>query len=263
MWVLVKGAMIHTLKLIGVFGIILFGILFSVTFLSPEKVEESAKGFVKYQIEKEVSEKQQVISGSSVAKAALNIAGKLGFEKQQIQADLENNLPEKIASIIAAACGYDCEKKKSLAQSIASGYMAKIKSIKIAENTVTDVVKGKYLEIVSNLKIDLRIFLGSNLAMFVVLLAVSFIRPKAVKHLYVPGLLLVVATILSSSIYIFGQDWFYTILYNDYMGFGYLGYIAVIFGFLLDIIFNKAKATTEVINGIANVVGSAFSVVSC
>jgi len=258
-----KDAMSHTLKLIGVFGIILFGILFSVTFLSPDKVEESAKGFVKYQIEKEVSEKQKIIAESSVAKTAFNIAGKLGFEKKQIQASLDNDLPEKIASIIAATCGYDCETKKFLAQSITSGYMAKIKSIKIAESTLSDIVRGKYLEIVSNLRLDLRIFLGSNLAMFLLLLAVSLLKPKAVKHLYVPGLLLVVATVLSSSIYIFGQDWFYTILYNDYMGFGYLGYITVIFGFLLDIIFNKAKATTEIINGIANVVGSAFSVVSC
>ena len=252
-----------TLKLVGIFGVLLFGILFSVTFASPEKVEDSAKGFVKSQIEKEVRVKQEALKESSVTEAALNIAGRLGLEKDKIQADLDNDLPEKIASIVAAMCGYDCEKKKALTQSIATGYMDRIKRIQIAEHTLSDVVKGKYLEILGNLKVDLRIFLGSNLAMFFILVAISFLKPEAVQHLFLPGLLLVVATIVASGIYIFGQDWFYTILYNDYMGFGYLLYIAVIFGFLIDITFNKARVTCEIVNGIANAVGSAFSVVPC
>lgn len=260
---LAKEDMSTILKLIGIFGVFLFGVLFSVTFVSPEKVEDSAKGFVKSQIDKEVRAKQQAIIEASVTEAALNIAGRLGLEKEKIQADLDNDLPEKIASIVAAMCGHDCEKKKAVAQSIATGYMERIKNIQVAESTLSDVVKGKYLAIVSNLKLDLRIFLGSNLAMFFILIAISFLKPRAVQHLFLPGLFLVVATIVSSSVYIFGQDWFYTILYNDYIGFGYLLYIATIFGFLIDITFNKARVTTLIINGIANAVGSAFSVVPC
>ncbi len=258
-----RQAVSTALRIIGILGAFLFGLLLLLTFLSPEKVEGSTKGFVQAQIEKEVHEKQQVIKESSVTEAALNIAGKLGLEREQIQSDLDKDLPEKIASVIASMCHYDCGKKEILAQSITSGYLERIKSINVAESTLSDVIKGKYLEIVGNLKLDLRIFLGSNLAMFVVLLAVSFTKPKAVQHLFLPGLLLVVATVLSSSIYIFGQDWFYTILYDDYMGFGYLAYILFIFGFLLDITFNKARVTTEIINGIANAVGSAFSVLPC
>jgi len=44
------------------------------------------------------------------------------------------------------------------------------------------------------------------------------------------------------------------------MGFGYLAYIGVIFGFLMDVAFNKARVTTEIINGILNAIGSAVSV---
>lgn len=252
-----------TLKIIGIFGVILFGILMTVTFMSPEKIEQSAKGFVQYKIEKEVRETQEAITESSTAQAALSVAEKLGFEKEQIQSDLENELPKKIASIIAAMCGYDCEKKKIVAESIATGYLDRIKNIKVAESTLNDVIKGRYLEIVGNLKLDLRIFLGSNLAMFIILLAVSFAKPKAIQHLFLPGILLLVATVVSSFIYIFGQDWFYTIIYNDYMGFTFLAYIGVIFAFLLDIIFNKARVTTEIINAITNALGSALSVVPC
>lgn len=160
-------------------------------------------------------------------------------------------------------CGYDCEKKKVLAHSITSGYLERIKNIDIAQDNLDKVIKGKYLEIVSNLKTDLQIFLGTNCLMFLILFSLSFFKPRAIAHLFFPGVLLFLATLLSSSIYILGQNWFYSILYNDYMGFGYLAYLAVIFGLLLDIAFNKAKVTAEIINGIANAVGSAFSVVPC
>ena len=252
-----------TLRSIGLFGILLFGVLFSITFVSPEIIEKSTKGFVKYQIEKEVREKQQLLSDSTIANKALSIANKLGLESEQLQEDLDNNLPEKIASVIASMCGYDCERKKALAQSITSGYLDRIKNIEIAQDTLGNLVKGKYIEIVGNLKFDLRIFLGANFLMFLTLLVVSFIKPKAVAHLFLPGILLVLATVLSSAIYIYGQDWFYTILYNDYMGFGYLAYIAVIFGVLVDIALNKARVTAEIINGIANALGSAFTVLPC
>lgn len=258
-----REAMSTTLRSIGIFGLVLFGILFFITFLSPETIEQSAKGFVKYQIEKEVREKHQAVSQSSVTSKAINIAEKLGLESEKIQENLKNGLPEKIASVIASMCGYDCERKKALAQSITSGYLDRFKSIEVAQDTLGDLIKGKYVEVVGDLKIDLRIFLGSNFAMFLILLAVSFSKPKAMTHLFLPGVLLVLATVIASAIYIYGQDWFYTILYNDYMGFGYLAYLSVIFGVLMDVTLNKARVTTEVINGIANALGSTFSVLPC
>ncbi len=252
-----------TLRSIGLFGILIFGILLSFTFVSSGIIEESAKGFVKYQIEKEVREKQKSIVDSSVASKALSIAESLGLESEKIQEDLDNNLPERIASVIASMCGYDCERKTALAHSIKSGYLDRLQSIRVAQDRLGDLIKGKYIEIVGNLKFDLKIFLGSNLAMFFILLTLSFAKPRAMAHLFLPGLLLVLATIISSAIYIYGQDWFYTILYNDYIGFGYLVYISIIFGVLVDIALNRARVTTEVINGVAKALGSAFSVVPC
>lgn len=252
-----------TLRLVGIFGVTLFGALFLATFLSPAKVESSAKGFVQAQIEREVKEKHLAVTESGVANKAKFLAGKLGFESDRIQEDLANNLPEKIAAIIASLCGYDCERQKAVAQSITQGYLDRLKNIQLAQNTLGEIVKGKYLEIVGNLKFDLRIFLGANCGMFIILLLISLLKPQAAVHLYLPGLLLFAATVAASGIYIFGQDWFYTILYNDYMGFGYLAYLSIIFAFFVDIVMNKAKMTCEVINAIANIIGSAFSALPC
>ncbi len=249
--------------MLGVFGVALFGLLFSATFISPKAIEASAKEFVKHQIEKELREKQHGLSETSVAQKAASLAEQLGIESAQIQKNLDDKLPEKIAHVIASMCGYDCERKKLIAQTIATNYFDRIKNIQIAQSTLDALIKNKYLEIISNLKLDLRIFLGSNFFMFLILIALSLAKPQAVTHLFLPGLLLLTATVLASGIYIFGQDWFYTILYNDYMGFGYLAYVSLIFAFLLDITVNKAQVTSAIINGIANVIGSALSVAPC
>jgi len=194
-----------TLKTIGMLGLILFGLLFGLTYGLPDSVERSAKGFVEKQIAIEVEEKYVELKTSSIAQQALSIAGKLGFEKDQIVSDLENDIPEKIASTITAMCGYDCEKKKALATSITQSYVKQIASIEVAEYNLGEVIKGKYLEIVENLRFDLRIFLGTNAAMFLVLLLIAFLKPKAVAHLFVPGILLLTSTAVSSGIYIWSR----------------------------------------------------------
>src|SRR5688572_6234436 len=122
-----------TLRSIGILGILLFGTLLAVTFLSPETIEESAEGFIKIQLEKEVKSKYEASLNSDVSNKALEISESLGFEKERIQANLDNNLPELIASVIASMCGYDCEKKKNLTQSIAENYLDRIANIEIAQ----------------------------------------------------------------------------------------------------------------------------------
>ena len=251
------------LRIFGVIGVLVFGFLVSITFLSPQTVEHSAKGFVQYQIEQELRAKHQSLVQSGAANKALNIARKLGVESDRIQKSLDDDLPAKIASVIASMCGYDCERKKSVARSVTKGYLDRIKSIEVAQKTLGDIIKGKYVEIIGNLKRDICIFLSVNLSIFLIVLLVSFLKPQATPHLFMPGILLLLSTVISTTIYVFGQDWFYTILYNDYMGFGYLLYVALIFSALMDIVFNKASVTTEIINGIADALGSTFSVLPC
>lgn len=252
-----------TLKSIGFLGAILFSCLYALTFGMPDAIEQSAKGFIKMQIAMEVEEKYFAIKSSTFAEKTQALASKFGMDHKEIISDLERDLPNRIAEKIASMCGYDCEKKKALAASITKGYLDRLKGIEIAQQQLGDIIKGKYLEIVENLRLDLRIFLGTNAACFFILLLISFLKPRAIQHLFLPGLLLFVATIASTSIYLFGQDWFYTILYNDYMGYGYIGYLALILGFLIDIAFNRARMTTEIINALANAVGSVLSVLPC
>jgi hypothetical protein len=98
---------------------------------------------------------------------------------------------------------------------------------------------------------------------FLLLLVVSYLKPRAIAQLFVPGALLVVATLICSYCYVFEQNWLLTIIYSDYLGFMYLGYLGIVFLFLCDIVLNRARVTTEIVNAILNAVGSAANVTPC
>ncbi len=82
-------------------------------------------------------------------------------------------------------------------------------------------------------------------------------------HLFLPGILLVLSTAICSYFYIFEQNWLLTLIYSDYLGFTYAAYLAIVFGFICDVVFNNARITTEIINAILNVTGSAATVGPC
>lgn len=252
-----------TLRITGMLGLLLFGFIFTLTFADAEFVEKSAKNFVSYQVEKEVKTKLSVIANTSMAQKAQALADRLGLQERKIQQDLENKLPEQIASIMAEMCGYECEKKKQLAQGIRKNYLAKIKSLKIAQANLSELVTGKYIETVSQLKSDIRIFTLSNASMFLLLLLVSCLKPQAIKQLFVPGMMLFVATSIAAVIYVFGQNWLYNLIFNDYMGWAYLVYLTVIFTLLLDISLNKCRVTSEIFNALGSVFSNITPVIPC
>jgi hypothetical protein len=53
------------------------------------------------------------------------------------------------------------------------------------------------------------------------------------------------------------------LLASDYLGWTYAVYLGLVFGLLLDIIANRARVVSELLNGLLNAVGSAASVGPC
>ena len=252
-----------SLRIVGLAGVVLFAGLFGATYLSADAIERVGQAFVKYQVEKEVRETYGRIADSTYGKTLGRLKGKYEAEAQQIQAALNDNLPARIANVIAAMCRLDCKQRQALQQSIEEGYKARLTTTGGAVNTLTELIKGKYLEIVANLRRDVRIFLGSNAVLFLIVAALAVLKPRAGIQLYLPAAFLIVSTIVCSGLYLFGQNWFFTIIYNDYVGFGYVAYVGVLFAFLCDIAFNKARVTTEIVNAGLDAIGSAVLAVPC
>lgn len=256
-----------TLRIFGILGIILFGTGFGFTYGVPGFVEEIGKDFIKKEIADETNEKIENINFKVQNSKLGKLTEKLhkGHEKEmnELKNILKNNAHEKIAAVIAEMRNLDCECRDRYAKKIKEGFEFKIMSFQKAKEKLADFMKTKYMEISEKLKTDFRIFTGINTLVFILLFLISVLKSKAVMHLFIPGILLLISTIICSYFYLFEQNWFFTIIYDNYFGWGYLAYLGIVFGFLCDVVFNKGRITVEILNAVFEAVGSALIAVPC
>jgi hypothetical protein len=117
-------------------------------------------------------------------------------------------------------------------------------------------VVGKYKELLYGLIRELRIFTGLNAALYALTLGVLYLRRRAIEPVLVPAFVLIVATTISIVVYVTAQDWFWTVLTNSYLGYGYLVVVGVVLAFLVDIVFARATVTTAILHAFARVLGT-------
>jgi hypothetical protein len=89
------------------------------------------------------------------------------------------------------------------------------------------------------------------------------VRKKATLQLALPAAVLVVAATVVAALYLFNQNWLHTVLYGDYVGLWYVAYLGLAIAGLADVVFNRARVTTRVVNRLLDFVGSALQAVPC
>lgn len=257
----------YTLRIIGIIGALIFGLALFFTFGIPGVVEAKAQEFIKNKIQMETHEKIDSLSlaaaDSSLGKLASRLLKGQEAEISNLKNKLKEKTYEKTAAVVAEMSDMNCECRNIYAQRLKDSMELRISSLSAANSKLLDFMKTKYMDISQGLTQDLRIFIGSNLLMFVFLLFASLMKPRAVIQLFVPGLLLAISTLVCSYFYLFQQNWFFTIIYNDFLGFWYLGYVLAVFLWLCDIVFNKARVTTRIVNYSLHILGSALQAVPC
>lgn len=259
-----------TLRTFGLFGVVLFLPLFLLTFADPQAIEKSAKSFIEWKLQSEADKKIDSIKLPEASKfekllgaKAEKLRAKTERELELVKAQLKADAPSILADQLAKLRNLDCTCRNKWESHIRLSMEAKALSLEKAKTRLIDFTHVKYMTIVRELTFDVRIFLGANSVVFIFLLLASFVQPRAAKQLFLPSGLLFISTAICSYFYLFEQNWFYTILYGDYTGFAYVGYLALIFAVLCDIIFNRARVTTEVLNTALQAVGHAASLVPC
>jgi hypothetical protein len=248
-----RQTMKTTITIVSLIGFLLFGAVFLATYFSRKQIEESATSFISKQVEVEVRKHlQDVVAIADKAGQLKFIKNKYSEDIEKIRTYLSSGLPELIAKVISDILEGKVDEQE-IKRGIEKVAGEKISSLAYAIKNIEKLISGKYFEILANLIQDIRIFSGCNSVLFLIALIISSIRSITQKQALLPTVLLVVATIASSLIYIFGQDWFYTIIYNNYVGFGYLAYVGVIFLFQSDLLFNKARLTCMVFDVIGSI----------
>ncbi len=256
-----------SLRSIGVVGAAIFLTFFAFTYSVPGWVETFAAEYIGSKAQERIDSTIESVrppeSEGALARLAQSMYEKNEAQIEQLKANLKNKVHEQWAAALAAVRDLDCECREKWEDWFESGFSTNIALLQAANEQVSTFIHSTYMDVATEVKRDIRIFAGSNAAVFILLLLVSFMKPQAVTHLFLPGALLAVSTLICSYFYIFEQNWLLTIIHSSYLGFAYLAWLGVAFLFLCDIVFNRARITTEIINGIFSAVGSAFSVFPC
>jgi hypothetical protein len=239
------------LRIIGVLGVLGFGTLFAFTFSTPTWVEDFAVQYIESQVRERLEERIDGLElpqgDGELAKsgAALFEAARGMVEKRREQ--LKEQIHARMAAALAEIRRSDCECR-TRAELLDAG--AKLESwlVDLTTRRFDDFIQSTYMDVVNDLKRDLRIFTASNFLVFLLLLIASFTRRELADWLFVPGLLLGASAAFCTYCYLLNQNWLLTVVQVDYVGFAYLFGLFVIFLFLLDVVLNRARVTINLLH---------------
>ncbi len=248
---------------LSLIGALLFGAAFAASVLNPVYVEGIAKGLIKRQIEQRTHEKIDALDARFLSgKAGILLrsrAQEMAHAKQQLRAQV----PERLAAVIAEMGQLDCECRKQIGDSIRKGYEWQILEAGQMQARLTALMRAQYMETAGKLTREFRIFTGTNAVVFLLLGVAAWRKRGAGLQLLPPALALLAAASLTAGLYLFNQDWLHTIVFSDYVGASYIAYLAVVFVFLCDVLFNRARATTRLMNMVFSTLGSSVQILPC
>lgn len=256
-----------SLRSIGIVGATIFGIFFTITYSIPGWVEDFGSDYIEAEAEKRIDYTIDGIklpaSENAVARFAQSLYKKNETQITQLRSKLKAEIHQQWATALALVRNLDCECRDKYARMFEDGFNTDINLIQAANDQLVDFIQYKYMDVTNELKRDIRAFTASNAAAFVLLLLISFLKPRAITHLFLPGLLIAASTIVCSYFYIFEQNWLLTIIHSSYLGLAYLGWLGFVFLFFCDIVINRARITAHILNWFLNAIGSATSIVPC
>jgi len=246
----------NIIKTFLILGTIAYGVAFFYSLTSTQSIEKNARSFVKEQISKKTHEKIDNLDSKYKDNKLVKLSAKI-FKQKAIQLKLykealKSKIDEKLASVMVKMKNFDCECRKKYTKYFNGIITAKIANLESAKKKLEEFMTHKYMFVVENVIKDLRIFLGSSFFVLLLMTGLLLLKPQATTEVNLLAGTMLVSTATSSYLYIFNQNWFYTIIYNDFVGYFYLLYLGIIFLFLCDIIFNKSRVTDVIINGISS-----------
>ena len=247
----------------GAIGALAFGSAFVTSYVNPGFVESIAKDVIRSEVEKRVREKVDSIDQRFLGGSAGRFLKGHSNEIALLQKQLAEGLPQRLATVIGEMRDPNCECRRKIEATYRAGLESRIGAVSQAAERLDTLIRSKYMETANQLTREFRIFTGTNAIVFALLAVATLTRSRAGLHLVPPAIVLLVAAMLTAYLYVFNQNWLHTIVFSDYVGFTYVAYLGVAFFFLCDILFNRARITTGLLNALFSAVGSAVCVLPC
>ncbi len=230
---------------IALAGSLFFGALLAVSVAKPAWVERTARTMIRAQIEKTTGEKIAALDARFLDGKARILLQEREHEILAVRKALTDGLPARIAAIAAEMGIPECECRRRHAERME----LKLGTLQQMQAQLTDLIRTQYLETAGKLLRELRIFSGANALAFALLGVAALRRPEARLQLLPAAATLLAATTAASLVYLFGQNWLHTIVFSSYVGWALLGYIALAYAWLCDLLFNRARVSAHLFSG--------------
>lgn len=228
-------------------GTALFGGLLAVSVVQPAWVEQSAREMIRVQLEKTTGEKIDALSSRFLQGQARAAMQEKALEIEAARKALTDGLPARILAIAAEMGVPECECRQRHRERTE----LRIGSAQQMQARLDALIRSAYLDTADKLLRELRIFSGANALAFA-LLGLAAWRGPAGAHgvsLIPATATLLVATLASSAIYLWGQNWLHTIVFGSYAGWAQLAYIALVYAWLCDLLLNRARISLQLCQG--------------
>ena len=239
-------------------GVLLFGGILLLTFLSPLQIERQARDYLQGEVEQRVSAQLGQYPSPTLEKAASLLAGRYQVQIDSAREKLIAQLPAQVDGLVGQMQNPACACRQPV---VVAGIDWQAGLARLQER-LSSLARNEYLQLVDGLLHELRIFSASNALAFLLMLLVTLRRQSRVQQM-LPAVLLLVAVLISSYFYLFQQNWFFSILFNDYLGYAYAGHLGVVYLLLCDLLLNRARVISRLINRVLDALGSALQVTPC
>lgn len=243
-------------------GTLLFGFAFALSWQAPVSIERLASAAVRYEVERKVGERIDTLSGAPIVGFAQRALGRTDAEMARTRDALRMEVPAQVARVATAMLDPDCACRARLAAAFQAGARQHLQSLSDARARLVSLIESAYANVSKQLLREWRIFTASNAVACGLLGFVALARHQAGAQLLLPAAALAGGAAVTASLYLFGQDWLHTILFSDYVGLAYAGWLGIVV-LLADILANRARVTTRLINAVANMVGAGTSALPC
>jgi hypothetical protein len=251
------------LRIAGLTGLAIFAFFFSLTYSTPEWVENYGRDFIEQRTWERIDAGVDAIGpptgGSKLEKLAAGVYQRNSTAIESLKAQLKDRGRDLFLVALDQVRDLECECRQRIETAWRDMNVATLARLVTDNQRVIAILQNGYMQVVNELRREIRIFSATNAAAFLFLLLVSFAKPAASRHLLFPGLLLLSATLFCAFLYLFSQDWLLTMLHGSYVGWAYAAYLALVFLFLCDIAFNRGRVTTRLLNGVNSSLGGIVS----
>jgi hypothetical protein len=251
------------LQFLSLAGVLLFGGAFVVSFVNPIVVERAAREIIRIEVERRVGAKVDSLSNARIADFAKRALQNTDVDIARAQRRIREDVPRKVADVVANMLNADCECRKRIVEYSQKLHDEKLSSLMQVREQLVSLAEGAYASVSQNLIREFRIFAASNAIAFGLLGIIALARRNAAWQLVLPAVVLVGAVLVTGSLYLFNQNWVHAIVFSQYVGFGYAVYLSCAALLLADILMNRARVTTEILNAALQIVGSVARVVPC